>query len=61
MVLLILIHILIMIIMIITMIMFYVWKGFAQATQSWQCPSPRTNTETGWGTAIIQMELTIAS
>ena len=36
-------------------------KGFAQATQSWQPPAPRESAETGWGAALIQVELVTAS
>ena len=39
----------------------YIWKDFAWATQSWQPPAPRKSTETGWGAALIQTKLVIAS
>ena len=40
---------------------FHVWEVFAWATRSWQAPASGKSAETGWGSALIQMELTIAS
>ena len=32
-----------------------------RATQSWQPPAPRESTETGWGAALIELALILAS
>ena len=38
-----------------------VWKGFAEASKSWQPPAPRKSTATGGGAALIQTSSIIVS
>ena len=41
--------------------LFYVGKGFPQATQSWQPSAPRKSTEAGCGAALTQVKLLTVS